>query len=172
MSGRDGNAADSVLISFLNAQRDRALAVVAGLSGDQLAAPVLPSGWTPLGTIEHLGQAERHWFQQVAEGSAMDLPWPDDPPPEDDDAGFATPRPAEVVFAFYRDQIKRADAVLASKLLSAPPRGRHNQGNADQVTDLRFIVLHMIEETARHLGHLDAARELLDGRTGLGQDDL
>jgi hypothetical protein len=62
--------------------------------------------------------------------------------------------------------------VLAAKPLSAPPLGRHNHGDADQATDLRFIVLHMIEETARHLGHLDAARELLDGRTRLGQDDL
>ncbi|MET0698851.1 MAG: DUF664 domain-containing protein [Mycobacterium sp.] len=40
------------------------------------------------------------------------------------------------------------------------------------MTDLRFVILHMIEETARHLGHLDAARELLDGMLGLGQDDL
>jgi Protein of unknown function (DUF664) len=56
--------------------------------------------------------------------------------------------------------------------LSALPRGRRNRANAGQVTDLRFIVLHMIEETARHLGHLDAARELIDGRTGLGQDIL
>ena len=55
--------------------------------------------------------------------------------------------------------------------LSTPPRGRHGRGD-EQVTDLRFIVLHMIEETARHLGHLDAARELIDGRTGLGQDPL
>jgi hypothetical protein len=76
------------------------------------------------------------------------------------------------VFAFYRDQVKRANAVLASKPLSATSLGRHNHGNADQVTNLRFIVLHMIEETARHLGHLDAARELLDGRIRLGQDDL
>ena len=39
---------------------------------------------------------------------------------------------------------------------------------ADEVSDLRWIVLHMIEETARHAGHLDIARELIDGRTGLG----
>jgi hypothetical protein len=76
------------------------------------------------------------------------------------------------VFAFYRDQIERANAVIASTPLSTPPLGRHNQNSADTVTDLRFIVLHMIEETARHLGHLDAARELLDGRVGLGQDEL
>jgi hypothetical protein len=53
--------------------------------------------------------------------------------------------------------------------LSTPPRGRHNRGDADQVSDICFIVLHMIEETARHLGHPDAARELIDGRTGMGQ---
>jgi hypothetical protein len=46
--------------------------------------------------------------------------------------------------------------------------GRHNREGADEVTGLRFIVLHMIEETARHAGHLDTARELIDGRTGLG----
>jgi hypothetical protein len=39
-----------------------------------------------------------------------------------------------------------------------------------QIRDVRWVVLHMIEETARHLGHLDAARELLDGRAGLAQD--
>ena len=171
MNGRNGDA-DMLLISFLDAQRDRALAVVAGLSDDQLGTSVLPSGWTPLGLIEHLGHAERHWFQQVAEGSAVDLPWPEDPPREDDDAGFTTPRRPEAVFAFYRDQVKRANAVLDAKPLSAPPLGRHGQGDDDQVTDLRFIVLHMIEETARHLGHLDAARELIDGSTMLGQDDL
>jgi uncharacterized damage-inducible protein DinB len=162
---------DKTLVAFLDAQRARALAIVADLDSDRLATPVVPSGWTPLGMIEHLGHAERHWFQEVALGSAVPLPWPDDPD-EADDGPFTTTRQADVVFAFYRDQIERANAVLASTPLSTPPRGRHNQGSADQVTDLRFIVMHMIEETARHLGHLDVARELLDGRVGLGQDDL
>jgi uncharacterized damage-inducible protein DinB len=121
--------------------------------------------------IEHLGHAERHWFQEVALASAVPLPWPE-VPGEDDDGPFTTTREADVVFAVYRDQIERANAVLSSTPLSTPPRGRHDQREADQVTDLRFIVMHMIEETARHLGHLDAARELLDGRVGLGQDDL
>ena len=87
---------------------------------------------------------------------------------EDEDAPFTTSRPTEIVFAFYRDQIDRANAVLASTPLSARPIGRHNREGADEVTDLRFIVLHMIEETARHAGHLDIARELIDGQTGLG----
>jgi uncharacterized damage-inducible protein DinB len=164
-------AVDKTLMAFLDAQRARALTIIAGLDAERLATPVLPSGWTPLGMIEHLGHAERHWFQEVALGSAAPLPWPDDPD-ADEDGPYTTTRPADVVFAFYRDQIERANAVLTSTPLSKPPRGRHNQGEVDQITDLRFIVLHMIEETARHLGHLDVARELLDGRVGLGQDDL
>jgi uncharacterized damage-inducible protein DinB len=157
------------LLTFLNAQRASVLAIVDGLGEDALRAPVVPSGWTPLGLIEHLGHAERHWFQDVAMGSAAPLPWPDDPDGnEDEDAPFTTSRPTEIVFAFYRDQIGRANAVLASTPLSARPLRRHNREGADEVTDVRFIVLHMIEETARHAGHLDIARELIDGQTGLG----
>ena len=159
--------AGQALLEFLDAQRASVLAIVAGLDAEALTASVVPSGWTPLGLIEHLGHAERHWFQAVAMGSAGPLPWPEDPD-EDEDAPFTTDRPAEAVFAFYRDQIERANEVLASTPLSARPRGRHNREGADEVTDLRFIVLHMIEETARHAGHLDIARELIDGMTGLG----
>jgi hypothetical protein len=58
--------------------------------------------------------------------------------------------------------------VLALMPLSSPPRGRAYGEIAEQVSDVRWIVLHMIEETARHAGHLDIARELIDGQTGLG----
>ncbi|MFJ2955346.1 DinB family protein [Streptomyces sp. NPDC087270] len=150
------------LLGFLAAQRACVLAVVDGLDTEALTASVLPSGWTPLGLVEHLGYAERHWFQEVATGAAEPLDWPDDPAP------LTTPRPPDVVFAFYREQCRRSDAVLAAAPLSTPPRGRHPGAQEDEVTDLRWIVLHMIEETARHAGHLDVVRELLDGRTGLG----
>jgi hypothetical protein len=72
------------------------------------------------------------------------------------------------VFASYRDQIGRANAVVATTRSPCRPAGRHNREGTQHVTDLRTIMLHMIEETARHAGHLDAARELLHGRTGLG----
>jgi hypothetical protein len=156
-----------VLSEFLDAQRASVLAIADGMDEDALRAVVVPSGWTPLGLIEHLGHAERHWFQDVALGRAAPLPWPDEAD-EGEDAPFTTSRLADVVFAFYRDQIERSNAVLASVPLSAAPLGRHNREGADEVTDLRFIVLHMIEETARHAGHLDIARELIDGKTGLG----
>lgn len=152
----------NALLMFLEAQRSSVLAIIDGLDDQALTTPVLPSGWTPLGLIEHLGYAERHWFQEIVTGSAEPLPWPDDNTP------LTTPRPASAVFAFYRAQCERSNAVLASLPLSTPPRGRHPGWLGEETTDLRRIVLHMIEETARHAGHLDVVRELLDGKTGLG----
>jgi hypothetical protein len=58
--------------------------------------------------------------------------------------------------------------VLAVTSLSAVPRGRHGHPDGDEPSDVRWIILHMIEEAARHAGHLDIVRELMDGRTGLG----
>lgn len=178
-----GTSADSetrTLLAFLQAQRSSVLAIVEGLDEQAMRTAVMPSGWTPVGLIGHLGFAERHWFQQVTTGTAMDVPWADEQPePAGDDAAaeaanadrrgpFTTDRPVTEVIDFYRSQCARADEVLASMPLSAAPRGTLTDEAADEVSDLRWIVLHMIEETARHAGHLDIARELLDGRTGLG----
>jgi len=85
--------------------------------------------------------------------------------PYDPMAAFVTGFSSAEVLAFYRDICQRSDAVLAVTPLSARPRGRH--GDYEPPT-VRWVVLHMIEETARHTGHLDIARELLDGRTRLG----
>jgi hypothetical protein len=139
------------------------LAILDELDEAVLTRKVPPLGWTPLGMAEHLGHAERHWFQEVLTGSAEPLPWPDE-----DHTPLNTPRTPSVVFAFYRDQCRRSDAILATTPLATPAVGRHDGLNADEFVDARRIVLHMIEETARHAGHLDIARELIDGKTGLG----
>ena len=71
----------------------------------------------------------------------------------------------------YRDECRRSDEVLAVTPLSAAPRGLHFHPDPEytrQITNVRWIVLHVIEETAAHSGHLEIARELLDGRTRLG----
>jgi hypothetical protein len=163
-----GHPADQALLDFLAAQRDAVLSIMAGLDGGMWQRSVVPSGWTPAGMAEHLAGAERHWFQGVAAGSYTELPWDTGRPPYDPEAAFRCDRsPAEII-GYYRDQCARSDAVLAVTPLSAPPRGRHGDPATDEPPDVRWIVLHMIEETARHAGHLDIARELMDGRTGLG----
>jgi len=150
----------AALLEFLESQRVAVLEILDGLDDQALTATVLPSKWTPLAMVEHLGYAERHWFQEVLTGSADPLPW-EDPPP------LTTPRPKNTVFAFYQDQRNRANAIIEATPLNATPQGRHPGDREHEVTDLRWIILHMIEETARHAGHLDVVRELLDGRTGL-----
>ncbi|MEZ5411308.1 MAG: DinB family protein [Acidimicrobiales bacterium] len=166
MTGRspaaDDDAERRALTGFLAAQRGAVLAVLDGLDEAALATAVLPSGWTPAGLVEHLGFAERHWFQEVLLGAADPLPWPDDGTP------LRTSHPAAVAFAFYADQCARADGIVAGLPLDTVPAGRHPGPLGEETTDLRRILLHMIEETARHAGHLDVVRELLDGRTGLG----
>ncbi|MEV6281921.1 DinB family protein [Kribbella sp. NPDC051770] len=161
------DAADGLLVEFLDAQRGRVFEVLDGLGDEELRRAVLPSGWAPLGLVEHLGHAERHWFQQVTLGAAEALPW--ERLPEDDaDGPFTTSRSTEAVFGFYRRQIAVANEVLVSTSFDAAPVGKHGFG--PEPVELRVIVLHMIEETARHLGHLDAARELIDGAVELGRD--
>jgi hypothetical protein len=158
----------AALTAFLQAQRRSVLAIVEGLGDDSVREVVVPSGWTPLGMIEHLAHAERFWFQQVLTGRADPLPWP--PPGNDDDEGgpFVTGHQREEVLAFYRKQCGVSDEVLSRTALTASPSGDVLPDLADEIHDARDIILHMIEETARHAGHLDLARELIDGRTGLG----
>ena len=68
----------------------------------------------------------------------------------------------------YRVQCARLDAVLAVTPVSAPLPGRHGDPEMDEPPSVRWVALHMIEETASDSGHLGIARELLDGRTNLG----
>jgi uncharacterized damage-inducible protein DinB len=156
------------LLHFLRYQRDSVLSIVAGLDEEAWHRSVVPSGWTPAGLVEHLGDAERHWFQRVVAGSGAELPWDEGRPPYDPEAAFVCDRPSAEVIGYYRDQCARSDAVLAATSLSASPRGSHGDPEMDEPPSVRWVVLHMIEETASHSGHLDIARELLDGGTNLG----
>jgi hypothetical protein len=160
---------DQALLDFLAAQRAAVLSIVAGLDEEAWHRPVVPSGWTPAGLVEHLGGAEWHWFQGVVTGATPEPPPGEELTPYDPTAAFVSDLPSAEILAFYRDQCAQSDAVLAVTPLSAQPRGRHGVPGQDEPPDVRWVVLHMIEETARHAGHLDIARELLDGQTRLGR---
>ncbi len=130
---------------------------------------VMSATLTAAGLAEHLGGAEWHWFQGVVTGADPEpAPADEDLPPYDPTAAFVSDEPSAEIIGFYRDQCESSDAVLAVTPLSAQPRGRHGDPQQDEPPDVRWVVLHMIEETARHAGHLDIARELIDGQTGLG----
>jgi len=77
--------------------------------------------------------------------------------------------PSADIIADYRDVCRKSDEVLAVTPLSAAPLGLDFHPDPEytaQITSVRWIVLHIIEETATHSGHLEIARELLDGKTG------
>lgn len=170
MADNGGDGGRQAVLRCLDHQRASVLAVVDGLSEDAWRTPVVPSGWTPAGLVQHLGDAERHWFVEVLAGAQDDLAWDEGRAPYDPSAAFTCRRPPTEVVAYYREQCARSDELMRGLPLSAPTKGVHGDVQLDgEITDLLTVVLHMIEETACHSGHLDIARELIDGRTDLAR---
>jgi uncharacterized damage-inducible protein DinB len=176
VSGANQDDESRLLLRFLQFQRDAVLQVVEGLPEEAWQMPVVPSGWTVAGMLWHLGGVERHWLQHVTTG-VMEEPAADEEAGEeeegayDPEAAFTCDWPSADLIASYRDECRRSDEVLAVTPLSATPRGlgfHHDPEYTRQITNVGWIVLHVIEETAVHSGHLEIARELLDGKTGLG----
>lgn len=146
----------TALLHFLAANRLAALQIVDGLSEADARRSVVPSGWTPLDLVVHLGGVERHWFLLVLAGDRNDPPaWPGE-----------VSTLADAV-ASYRAECERSDQILAGFGLDDPLTVQPAE-LVGEVTTVRGVILHVIEEIARHAGHLDLARELLDGRAGLG----
>ncbi len=154
-----------LLLYFLDLQRASVRSIVTGLSEEAWHTSVVPSGWTPAGFVEHLAGAEYHWFQSVVEGIEFVPPPDEDFVPYDPHAAFVSDLPSVEILRNYFEECQRSDAVLAKTTMSTKPKGRHGDR---EIPSVRWVVLHMIEETATHSGHLEIARELLDGQTRLG----
>jgi hypothetical protein len=158
-----------VLLAALNYQRASVRAIVDGLSEEHWHTSVVPSGWTPAGLVAHLGGAERHWrYVMLNDDPSHPYDRDFDDEPYDPLAPFVIDWPSEKVLTYYRDQNQLTDEMLAATSLDAAPLGRHGAPGTEQAATLREIVLHLVEETAAHSGHLEIARELLDGRVRLG----
>ena len=157
----------TMLLSYLTAQRDHVLGILEGLDDDALRRPVLPSGWNCLGLVRHLAlDVERVWFRGIVAGEQTVI---DDMAESPDDAWQVGPDvPAETVFDLYRQQIDLANAIITATPLDTAPAWWPEDLFGDQwIHDLREVILHVMTETACHAGHLDAARELIDGRRWL-----
>lgn len=163
---KQGNERE-MLLSYLNAQRDHVLGILEGLDEDALRRPVLPSGWTCLGLLQHLTlDVERFWFQAIVAGEQRVIDWFAEAP--DDTWQVGSDVPAAAVFALYRQEIDRANAIIATTPLDAAPAWWPGDLFGDfRMHDLRQIILHAMTETATHAGHLDTVRELIDGRQWL-----
>lgn len=163
----DTNAERTELLECLQYQRDSVLSIVTGLSEVHWHTSIVPSGWTPAGFVEHLAGAEYHWFHMVVAGLPLEIsPGDLDLAPYDPTAAFTSDLASEEIVANYRRQCQISDDIMSRVTMSSKPLGRHRPD--EEVPSVRWVVLHMIEETATHSGHLEIARELLDGKTGLG----
>ena len=141
----------TTLLGFLQRQRDLVAWKLEGASEKALLAVATPSGLTPHGLVRHLALVERGWLQHVVAGE------PDDVPHEDRFA-VAPGTSVQELLAEYRAEAARSDAVVRARDLDAV--------SAERGFSLRWVLLHLVEETARHLGHLDLLREQADGAVG------
>ena len=154
------------LLAYLNAQRDHALGILEDLDEESLRRPLLPSGWSCLGLIQHLAlDVERFWFRAVVAGEQAAID-------ELDDITNAwqvgADVPATTVFEVYQREIDRANTIISATPLDAAPAWWPGERFGDwRLHTVREIILHVMTETACHAGHLDAARELIDGKLWL-----
>ena len=158
----DGERAN--LIDYLRGYRLTMEMKCADLDAGQLARrSVPPSTMSLLGLIRHMADVERNWFRRVM--AAEDAPpryWSDDVPDADWNGAVADPAVVAEAWQAWRDEVAFAEAwVAGADDLSL--RGTMRNG---ETLALRDVLVHMIEEYARHCGHADLLRERIDGRVG------
>ena len=146
----------TTLVAYLDYLRDAIVRKVQGLDESAVRRPMVPSGTSLLGLVDHLLNVERYWFHHVFAGRDVPMTPPGTPLAED--------LTADSAIAQYRETTAGANEIVTEA-------ADLEQGAARDTFDgrrptLRWVLVHMIEETGRHAGHADIIRELIDGETG------
>lgn len=115
-----------------------------------------------LGLVKHLAYTEDGWFHETIGNNEPVLPY--DPNDPDADFRISDEEKSRQIFELYRGACTRSRQVLDAVSLDEMAANPHRRADYN----VRWIVVHMIEETARHAGHADIMREQLDGHTGVG----
>jgi uncharacterized damage-inducible protein DinB len=153
-----GDEKQSLYVS-LDRHRDVVVWKLAGLDDDQLRRPMTASGTNLLGLVKHLATVEYGWFC-LPFGRPYDV-LPSVAADESADMSAGPEETTAEIVAYYGRARAAADEVIEALDLDAV--GTSWSGAS---VSLRWVLIHMIEETARHAGHMDIIRELLDGQTG------
>jgi hypothetical protein len=152
------------LCGFLDLQRAALLRKVEGISdSDARKAPTV-SSLSLLGLLKHSALWERRWFQVVVAGRTLPGEWPESGRAawRTDDFRVGDDDTVDYWVACYKDQVAVSREITASTELDAPCARQDLEPR-----NLRWVLLHLIEETARHAGHADIIRETLDGTRGI-----
>lgn len=151
------------LENFLDAQREGLIRKIEGLDDATARQAPTASSLSLLGLVKHAATWERRWFQVIMGGREFPDEWPTvKTEPRDADLMVDENDTLDYWVMNYREQIAQSRAVAASMDLDSPC------ARSDIIEcNVRYVLFHMIEETARHAGHADIIRETLDGSRGI-----
>jgi uncharacterized damage-inducible protein DinB len=158
------------LLHYLRVQRSSLLGKLDGLGEYDIRRPMTGTGTNLLGLVKHVASVELDYFGEVfGRPTGRTLPWfADDAEPNAD--MWATPEETrEQIVELHRFSAQHSDATIEALPLDAP--GVVPWWGEDRDVTLHQILVHMCVETARHAGHADIVRELIDGGVGRGPDD-
>jgi hypothetical protein len=152
-----------ILLQQLSFYRATLLTKLDGLSGAQLTTSILPSGWSPLGLLKHLVFVERRWMQWGFAAEQVPDPWGDHDP--ESEGWLVAPGDTVADLSARLTAIAaRTEAVASQAELTQ--RARLGGGFSSDPPTLGWTLAHLLQEYARHVGHLDVVRELIDGSVG------
>jgi len=163
--GRQSGDERTLLLQFLDEQRSVLRRKCSGLDAAQLDTPLPPSDLTLGGMLKHLAYVESWWTTGVLRGGELGEPWDSVDWRADGDWDWHSARDdsPERLWALYEREVTRADAVLATAGLDDLAE-RPNARTGERAS-VRWVLLHLVEEYARHNGHADLIRESIDGQT-------
>lgn len=156
-----------VLLGFLDFHRETVLTKCAGLDDDQLGTALPPSTMTLGGLLTHLAFVEDYWVGHLLAGREPSEPWRSTDWDADADADWHLDLPREERLALLARAV--ADSRAVTEELLATPAGLDTlaqRARGGERVSLRWVLVHLVEEYARHNGHADLIRESLDGVVG------
>jgi hypothetical protein len=148
------------LSEFLDMHREALIEKLQGVSDEDARRAPTVSSLSLLSLVKHSAIWERRWFQVVVAGRSFAGEWPEVLPQDENAFRLTDDDTVETVVAYYREQIAASQGIVGTFDLEAPC------ARPDMAANLRWVAVHMIEETARHAGHADIIRETIDSNRG------
>jgi hypothetical protein len=151
-----------VFLTYLDYFRSQLVDKLQGLPDSELRSSGLPSGWAPIELLKHLTYVEMRWLEWGFEGRGVADPWGD----RRDDRWYVAPEEtlSDLVAALHA-RAARTRAIVESHDLADIGQPGPRWDGADPAS-LERVLFHLLQEYARHIGHLDIVVELADGQTG------
>jgi uncharacterized damage-inducible protein DinB len=161
----------ATLTGFLDYQRATLEWKTRGLSDEQLRVDLTPTSMTLGGLLKHMAYVEDYWFTETVAGDSSPSPWAEVDWKADKDWEWhsAAADSGEQLRALWCERLDRSRQIVARELepdASAGLARKHSAWGGQGEVSLRWVLVHMIEEYARHNGHADLLRESIDGDTG------